>query len=168
MRRFLGSLLVVCILALFTVAANGAQGAAIRPTGAVLHEVSAGGASPTPTCNPLGGYRILIAYSDSVAPSTLQGQLLQEPGVTGVDFFNARSGTPTLALMQQYSIVVTFSNATYANSTLLGNNLADYLDGGGVVVAVTYAFVSGSTNFSIRGRWLSGGYSPANLWPKHF
>jgi hypothetical protein len=69
---------------------------------------------------------VLIAYSDQAGPpSTLQSQILAEPGVTGVDLFDAFSGTPTLAQLQPYNIVVAFSNNAYNNAVAMGNVLAD-------------------------------------------
>src|SRR6267154_320227 len=54
----------------------------------------AGTATPTPTCAP-AVFRVLIAYSDiGGPPTTLQSQILAEPGVTAVDLFDAFSGTP--------------------------------------------------------------------------
>ena len=54
--------------------------------------------TPTPTGSPTGcQFRVLIAYADIAGPpSDIQSQILAEPGVTGVDLFDAFSGTPTL------------------------------------------------------------------------
>src|SRR5439155_5863591 len=105
--------------------------------------------------------RILIAHADgATAPNTLRNQLLALPGVATVDIFNAGSGTPTLAQLQQYDAVVVFSNFSFLDPIALGNNLASYEDGGGVVVAFNFAW--GTGNAAIQGRWLSGGYSPYN------
>ena len=79
----------------------------------------------TPLCNPQNSYRILLVYADGVPPTTLQASLLAQPGVSAVDLFNAQTTTPTLAQLQAYPIVVTFSFSNYANSTTLGNTLAE-------------------------------------------
>ncbi len=65
-----------------------------------------------------------------------------------MDLFNATAGTPTLAQLQQYQIVVPFSIDLFIDSITLGNNLADYVDGGGVVVQYGDSFVgpSGTRN----------------------
>ena len=63
-----------------------------------------------------------------------QSEIQAEPGVAAVDLFDALVGTPTLAQLQQYDIVVPFSNSAFLDSDTLGNNLADYVDGGGIVV----------------------------------
>src|SRR5262245_36505888 len=88
---------------------------------------------------------IVIAYC-STAPTAIVNDLLTA-GANSVDVFNAASSTPTLAQLQDYDIVITSSFCTYANKTTLGNNLADYVDGGGVVIQNVYD-------------WYSGNYSP--------
>src|SRR5207302_6551423 len=90
----------------------------------------------TPTCGGPSSFHILIVYGDSGAPpSTLQTALLAQSGVTAVSLFDATTGTPSLAQLQQNDIVVAYSNNPYLDPVTLGNNLADYQDGGGVVVA---------------------------------
>src|SRR5207245_3676273 len=72
-------------------------------------------ATPTgsPTCTP-SSFRVLIAYADiGGPPNTLRSQILAEPGVIAVDLFDAFSGTPTLAQLTPYNIVVAFSNNAY-------------------------------------------------------
>ena len=67
--------------------------------------------------------------------------------------------TPTLEQLQAYDSVMVFSDAYFLDSTTLGNNLADFVDGGGGVVVQTFAF-----NVSpLAGRWDSGGYSPIQI-----
>src|SRR6516162_5266008 len=103
-----------------------------------------GAASPTPTPTATGTpggcqFHVLIAYSDiGGPPTTLQNQILAEPGVTGVDLFDASSSTPTLPQLQQYNIVVPFSNNPYNDAVAMGNVLADYADTGGVVVGLNF------------------------------
>ena len=45
-----------------------------------------------------------------------------------VDYFDARTGTPDLALLQNYACVYTWVNSPYANNVLFGDNLADFVD----------------------------------------
>ena len=63
-------------------------------------------------------------------------------GVTAVDLFDAQAGTPTLAQLQQYQIVVPYSNFPFLDADTLGNNLADYVDGGGVVVQYGFSHLA--------------------------
>ena len=65
--------------------------------------------------------------------------------MTAVDLFDAFSGTPTLAQLQQYDIVVAFSNTAYSNAVAMGNVLADYADTGGIVVGLNFNWF-GSTS----------------------
>jgi hypothetical protein len=125
------------------------------------------GATPTPTatCTP-SQFQVLIVYSDTLPPIQLQSQILAEPGVTTVDLFNAASGTPTLGQLQQYQIVVPLSNIGappgFLDATKLGNNLADYVDGGGVVVQYGFTFYGPSQPHGVNGRWVAGNYNPYN------
>ena len=125
-------------------------------------------ATPTasPTCTP-SSFHVLIAYSDiGGPPATLQSQILAEPGVTGVDLFDASSATPTLAQLQPYNIVVAFSNNPYADAVGMGNVLADYADTGGVVVGLNFDWFG--PPFGLDGRWITGGYTPYNVGPTNF
>src|SRR5436190_11678494 len=96
------------------------------------------GPTPTPTPGPCP-FRVLIAYSDAWPPTLMTNEILAEPGVTQVDLFDAGAATPTLQQLQQYDIVFTFSNNVWADSVAIGNVLADYEDGGGVVVVGNHA-----------------------------
>ena len=103
-------------------------------------------------------FRVLIAYSDiGGPPTTLQNQILAEPGVTAVDLFDAFSGTPTLAQLEPYNIVVAFSNNPYNDAMGMGNVLADYADTGGIVVGLNFDWFG--PPFGLAGRWITGGYT---------
>jgi hypothetical protein len=108
-------------------------------------------------------HRILIVAADcGSVPNVLRNNLLAQSGVGTVDFFNSGgggSGTPDLALLQQYDTVVAYSNCPFVDPVTLGNNLVAYMQGGGVVVAFNFSWASGA---SIQGAWLSGNYSPFN------
>jgi hypothetical protein len=94
--------------------------------------------SPTPTCPP-SAFHVLIAYSDEkVQPVMLHDQIAAESGVVAVDYFDAQAGTPTLAQLQPYQIVVAFSDSPYFDPVGMGNVLADYADGGGIVVGFNF------------------------------
>lgn len=70
-------------------------------------------------------------------------------------------GTPTLATLQQYDVVMVWSDCGFSNPTTLGNVLADYVDGGGRVVVAAHVWWNGF-NLPIQGRFASGGYNPLN------
>src|SRR5690606_2797959 len=67
-----------------------------------------------------------------------------------------RYGTPDLGTLQGYDAVLVFSDALFQNSTLLGDNLADFVDGGGGVVTMVFA----NASIPIGGRWASQNYDP--------
>jgi N-acetylneuraminic acid mutarotase len=104
---------------------------------------------------------VLIVYADSTgAPTQLQSEVLAESGVTAVDLFDGAAGTPTLAQLQAYKIVVPFSNTPFSDATTLGNNLADYVDGGGIVVQHGFSFYGPAQPYGVNGRWVTGNYNP--------
>jgi hypothetical protein len=107
------------------------------------------------------GFQVLIVYADSGGqPSALQSQILAAPGVASADLYQATTTTPTLAQLQLYDIVVPFSNNPFADADILGNNLADYVDGGGIVVQLGFSHDGPGEPNGINGRWVSGDYNP--------
>jgi hypothetical protein len=107
-------------------------------------------------------FRVLIAYADVTGlPTKIQNEIKAEPGVTAVDLFDAHSGTPTVQQLRQYNIVFAFSNSGWNDAVAMGNVLADYQDGGGVVVVGTFAWDNRGP-WLLGGRWVTGGYSPFN------
>lgn len=115
----------------------------------------ASGASASP-----GAYKVMIADATGTCGMTeFTAQLAAEPGIATVDRFDAATATPTDAQLDQYDMVVTDSDcAGFDDPVAIGNNLADYVDQGGVVVEYAYGMESGPDE--IQGRWVSGGYSP--------
>jgi uncharacterized repeat protein (TIGR01451 family) len=72
-----------------------------------------------------------------------------------VDSYNAYlTGTPSLALMQNYCAVLVFTDFIPQDPVTLGNNLADYIDGGGGVVVAAFATAS----VPITGRFQTDNY----------
>ena len=68
--------------------------------------------------------------------------------VTDYGFTNV----PDLATLQQYDAVIAFSDNSFSDANALGNNLADYVDGGGRVVQATFAFYDFQFGLGIDGR----------------
>lgn len=98
----------------------------------------------------------LIAPSDDDNP-VFRAQVAGFLGDT-VDYLDARSATPTLAELLAYDGVFTWVNDGYANSTAFGDALADYVDGGGLVVLG--AFTTYTVGNFLDGRIMTSGYSP--------
>jgi hypothetical protein len=113
----------------------------------------------TPTPHAVCQFRVLIVYSNSSGqqPTAIRNEILADPDVAGVDFFDASTAAPALAQLEQYGIVMTVSSGPFFNSTALGDNLAGYVDVGGVVVQSAFSFSGG-----LAGRWASGNYCPYN------
>ena len=110
-----------------------------------------------------GGYNVLFlnaVNTSCLGDTSVQSQLAAQPGIAKVDPFNASTATPSVAQLEGYDMAVAHSDCNaYSDPAAIGNNLADYVDHGGVVVEYAYSMHSDPT-FQIAGRWLSGGYSP--------
>jgi hypothetical protein len=112
--------------------------------------------------NPLG-----------VRPAATPVKILYAPGeaddpvfraavaaITGgvVDYFDARSATPTAVQLAAYNCVYTWVNSPYSDRVTFGNRLADFVDAGGkVILGVFCTYTSGA---SLGGRIMTVGYSP--------
>lgn len=85
----------------------------------------------------------------------VQNKLIGTGQFSTVDAFLINIVTPTLAQLNTYDAVLVYSNGLgYADSNTLGNNLADYVDGGGGVVAAVFA----NASIPFGGRWASDNY----------
>lgn len=114
-----------------------------------LGTTSAGAAPPD--------YRIIIVQGNCEPPTELQAQIAAFPDVAAVDIFDACAGTPTLAQLTPYDMVVSMDNSGYEDPVAYGNVLADYVDSGGLVFQYAYDNESG---LQVEGRFLEGGYAP--------
>jgi len=143
--------------------ATGGPQAAPAADGAVRAPTLSSGATGANPVAPAGAcqFHVLIVYADTDGvPTQLQSEIQAEPNVVAVDLFDAGAGTPTLAQLQPYEIVVPFSNSPFLDGDTLGNNLADYVDGGGVVVQYGFSHYGPGQPYGVNGRWLSGSYNP--------
>jgi hypothetical protein len=123
-----------------------------------LFAAMAGNASASP-----GAYRVLVAYTDcDIEPATLEGILRAQPGVTTVDSVDINNTVPSQAAMNSYDLVITQNDCSdnQANLVTLGDELANFVDQGGVVVSDSYADEGPTTNFSPKGRWTADNYYP--------
>ena len=71
--------------------------------------------------------------------NTIRNLLLAYGDLGAVDYYDARTGTPSLSMLMGYDVVVTWSNYVYSSATNLGNVLADYIDDGGKVLNLMFA-----------------------------
>jgi uncharacterized repeat protein (TIGR01451 family) len=103
---------------------------------------------------------LLNADSDNDGTSPIQS-MLQAFGDLGlVDLFDARSATPSLAQLQAYDVVVTWTNNTYFDPIAIGNVLADYVDSGGKVINAMFSI--GTHGWQMGGRFMDEGYTAFN------
>ncbi|MBN1661871.1 MAG: PKD domain-containing protein [Anaerolineae bacterium] len=130
----------------------------VPPYSVSLPASQAAGMETSPPGNTLNGRpRVLLAIADydNLWGSPMQGFLQAYGDLETVDLFNANTGTPTLAQLEAYDVVVTWRNMAYANATAMGDVLADYVDRGGRVVVLVFA-VSGG----LQGRFMTENYTP--------
>ena len=113
------------------------------------------------------GFKVLLVHAESTPGyyTDVQTKLMATGAFTNVDLFYAGGGTtPTVAQLQAYDSVYIWSDGTFTNPTLLGDNLATYYDGGGQVVISMFALAS---SYTVAGRFgtVANGYmlmTPAN------
>lgn len=106
-------------------------------------------------------YEILIVKADGGNnPFELEAALQAQPDVSNVAVFDNNVFTPLLSLLQKYDVVIPYSSTDYASATNLGNALANYVDGGGVVVPLAFDGISTSPNRTLGGRWITDEYRP--------
>lgn len=105
-------------------------------------------------------YEILIVKADGGNnPFELEAALQAQPDVSNVAVFDNNTFTPLLSLLQEYDVVIVYSSTNYASAVNLGNTLANYVDGGGVVVPIAFDGIA-QANRSLEGRWLTDEYRP--------
>jgi Concanavalin A-like lectin/glucanases superfamily len=101
----------------------------------------------------------LVAADSSTFADDVQSKLVATGRFSQVDIIDASSTTPTVDQLRAYKSVLVWSDNTFADRTTLGNNLADYVDGGGGVVIAVFANSTASSNiFEVGGRFASDDY----------
>lgn len=112
------------------------------------------------TASP-GAYKVLLAEAHEPTPKRLAAQVKAFSDVATVDLVSTSDGVnPTAAELAGYDIVVSIGDSYYLDSEGWGEALADYVDGGGIVVVTAYDTWDGSNSL---GRFASGGYLPVLL-----
>ncbi|HYI81024.1 MAG TPA: hypothetical protein VEW67_09215 [Thermoleophilaceae bacterium] len=105
-------------------------------------------------------YDVLIVKADGGNnPFELEAALQAQPDVSNVAVYDTNVFTPLLSLLEDYDVVIAYSSTDYASATNLGNTLANYIDGGGVVVPVAFDGIT-TPNRSLAGRWITDEYRP--------
>ncbi len=90
---------------------------------------------------------------------------LDATGLVAADTFLTNGGTPTLAELQSYDAVLIFTDAGVSDPATFGDNLGQYIDGGGAVVDATFTpnvpITGGFTAYELYS--MSGQSNGANL-----
>ena len=110
-----------------------------------------------------GGINVAIvasAANDVSAPwfTDPQNILVSSGAFASVAVINAGAVTPSTTELGLYDAVLVWSNMSFDDPAALGDNLADYVDGGGSVVVAVFANSSTSAGRALTGRWQTGDY----------
>jgi hypothetical protein len=123
----------------------------------------------------LGGARVLFIHAYLVSyMQPIIDDMLVELGdfVTQWDVHDygpvGTNQVPSLSTMLQYDVIMTGNDYyVYGNADILGDRLADYMDAGGAVVALTFA--NGlPPGGGIGGRWMEDEYNPVERSYNYF
>ena len=109
-----------------------------------------------------GDLNVLVIAADDA--NTFMGEIQAFEDVTVADFFDGRNGTPTLADLSAYNVVVCWSNFVFQDANGMGNVLADYLESGGGVVLGQFCF---GTGWGLEGRIMTE-YAPFSQGPTQY
>jgi hypothetical protein len=93
---------------------------------------------------PASGVSALLVHGedDPNRAADVQTKLQSTGAFLSVDAFSAFSSTPTLPLLQQYTVVFVFRYGGFQSTAGLGDVLAQYWDGGGAVVLAWNAVIT--------------------------
>jgi len=159
MRRSNISFIAVLTAALMVFAGGYALAAETADAGHERVDFTPGSAiSPFNGSTTLQGLTVLMALADGDgAESEVRDSLLASGIADQVDRFDCRYGSPTLADLEDYDCVITWSNNPYQDPVATGDVLADYVEIGGAVLICEFAFYA--PTFDLEGRIMSE-YSP--------
>lgn len=79
-------------------------------------------------------------------------------------FLLSHGGTPTLAHLQAYDMLLLWTDSAFQDPVAVGDVLADFIDSGGGLVIATFAFSRGVDNrWWVGGRLLDEEYRPFGI-----
>ena len=111
------------------------------------------------TIRPFVG--LLHSETDPADASALASRLMQLRRFSGVSVLTTlKTTTPLATSIRPFSSILLWGHDSFADSTTVGNRLADYVDAGGSVVEGVFSTTAsvGTDNTRPRGRWISQGY----------
>jgi hypothetical protein len=99
-----------------------------------------------------GGNNLIVVFADDNVTNAADviTKLTSTGAFAMITPFDARTATPTLAQLQMHDVALVWSNYTFFDPVAIGDNLADFYDGGGRVVTATFATC---TSWQIGGRF---------------
>jgi hypothetical protein len=101
----------------------------------------------------------VVSEDDGFVPwQAIYNEVCNLPEIGICERFNSFTGTPDISLLMKFCVVIVWSNSPQNNPDLLGNNLADYIDAGGSVIAAAPTRIPPS--WYIGGRFRAEGYDP--------
>ncbi|MCL9783475.1 hypothetical protein M9194_18775 [Vibrio sp. S4M6] len=109
------------------------------------------------------GKKALILHSDHVANANNLKNALVATGQFGgadIDVLRMTGIAPDLASLQAYDCVYNYTNFPPPSAVAHGNRLKEYVDAGGGVVLLTYAYSNTINAWEMQGGIMSAGYSP--------
>ncbi|MCX7020880.1 MAG: Ig-like domain-containing protein [bacterium] len=111
-----------------------------------------------------GQYDLLVCHCDTGSTSKVEDNIGSDPFYDSVDYIDCATTTPTVATMLNYGCVFTWSNDPYSDPTAMGDNLADYMDGGGGVLSCAFAHYASDFICGLSGRYvIDENYCPLTL-----
>ncbi len=129
----------------------------------IAQDQSVAGLGPATTDSML--LDVLIVYADIEEAEPLRS-ILEGYSDLDVDIWLAtgsEGSIPPPAVLQDYHVVITWSSgaggANYVDRNLMGDVLADYVDGGGTVIQAVFNWTDDSF-IGLGGRFVSDNYSP--------
>ncbi len=110
-----------------------------------------------------GGLHVALIASaggdvDSPFYTDVRDFLMDSGEFAGITVMNAGETTPSIAELEQFDAVMVWSNFSFKNSVLLGDNLSRYVDAGGGVVVAAFANSSDTAGRFLEGRWSDNDY----------
>jgi hypothetical protein len=119
----------------------------------------------TPTTASSGGLKVLVTGNCGAERTALAPAIQAQSGVASVTTFDTSEGTPTLSQLAVHDLVVDTGDTCgngYSDPVTYGNNLAKYVDHGGVVFQAAFDNFNEAGSYP-TGRFASGGYAPLSL-----
>ena len=100
----------------------------------------------------------LVAAESPEGTEDVQQKLIATGMFNSVTAIEAQSVTPTVDQLKAFDAVLVWSNNSFADTQMIGDNLADYIDAGGGVVTCVFAGQTQNPSAQLGGRFNSQNY----------